>query len=97
MWVLEQGCACFLDGKCSVYTTWRPARCGSYTCRVLDSYLDGSRSLAQCLQIIDEMRGLAAERAASGPQVDVEAPAGADGLAHALFAVVRRKHFHKLD
>ncbi|HUC42976.1 MAG TPA: hypothetical protein VMR65_02965 [Candidatus Sulfotelmatobacter sp.] len=84
---IPQGCSLFRDGCCSSYGRWRPQACGDYVCRLLSGYVGGTRTLAECLEVVRVVR-----------EADADARQPASGglarlRAAGLLEVFRRKFF----
>jgi len=94
----ELPCHLHIEGRCSIYDQWRPDICGDYTCGVLDAYLDGSRSLDECVQIVGDVRANAVEaHAAIAAESGGKPPTAPEMLAIAAMDVYRRRYFNKRD
>jgi hypothetical protein len=90
----RQPCHLLRGTACSVYEDWRPDICSGYTCRVLDSYLDGTRSLEESKRLIAQVRQAAADAASAQPRVmDVASAAAHDLLAVATFEALKVRLF----
>jgi hypothetical protein len=97
------GLPCHLhqEGRCTIYGQWRPRICHTYSCRLRDAYIEGSRSLEDCLRVVRLVRETAADAAASGgapPSDQPQADHARDQeglLARAAFEVLLQKYFKK--
>jgi hypothetical protein len=90
-------CHLLKDRRCSVYEDWRPRVCHRYTCRLLDGYVDGSRSVDECLRVIGIVRDVANELRALTNTASSEQSTGERLMAHAALEVLRRKYFKSPD
>lgn len=84
---IPQGCPLFRDGGCSSYGRWRPKACGDYACRLLTGYVAGTRTLADCRDVVRAVRAAVEESKSSGSS-DAERLRAAG-----LLEVFRRKFF----
>jgi hypothetical protein len=55
-------------GRCTIYNQWRPAICGDYRCRLLEAVEAGSRSVEDCMSVVEETRALARELISATPE-----------------------------
>jgi hypothetical protein len=70
-WSFPQPCVRHQDGCCTIYDE-QPRRCARYTCRLLDGYVEGSRSFDDCLGVVKLVREMAAEIPATAPSITNE-------------------------
>ncbi len=85
----EQGCSRFQGGCCSRYDEWRPRVCERYRCELLKTLTAGTRTLAECLDVVQQVREVADQLP---PRAERESPSSNEHkMAVAMFAVLRRK------
>lgn len=53
-------CDHLVDGACELYAVRRPGVCSGYRCELLPAYETGAMTLDDCLDVVDQFRGLAA-------------------------------------
>lgn len=54
----RQPCPKHIGGSCSLYATWRPGVCSSYTCALLDKYVQRDIDEATALAFVAEARAM---------------------------------------
>jgi hypothetical protein len=54
----RQPCACFRDGSCAVYDTWKPDVCTTYRCELLDGFTAGTIDLASCRDVVGSVQSV---------------------------------------
>jgi hypothetical protein len=77
------------DGRCcTIHEQWRPGVCSAYSCRLLEEYRAGARSLEDCVSVVASVRQALAE--AAHPD---EESSSTRTLALATIDVMKRKYF----
>ena len=73
---------------------WRPKRCGEYSCRLLDGYLDGTRTLEGCLEIVRDVRRTAQDaKPANAETADRPTLTPHARLAAGMLELYKRRYF----
>lgn len=88
---IAQPCLWWRNGCCSQYADWRPDVCATYECQLLTNFVTGTMTLAQCLEIVDDLRNAVNDAATVDP-----APSSPPAiLAAATVQVLRQKYIDR--